>query len=152
MGERTCKGCELMKRRDSGTAPLWDSIYRGAHWDVVHAFNTSLPGWLVLALNRHLEALADLTEDEGVELGKLLRRVSVALTEITGCAKTYVMQFAELPDYPHVHFHVVPRMADQPEETRSTGVFAYLGVPEAKRVSEEEMNRIAEDVRSRLEG
>jgi len=44
---------------------------------------------------------------------------------------------------PCVHFHIVPRMADQPEDHRGAKVFAYLGVPEAERVGEERMNEIA---------
>lgn len=142
----TCKICELIAKRDAGTAPLWDRMMRTAFWDVVHSYNTSLPGWLVLVARRHIEAIHELTEAEALELGLLLRRVSVALQEITGCVKTYVIQFAEAEGHPHVHFHVVPRMADQPEERRSIMVFGYLGVPEEERVSEETMNQIAAQV------
>lgn len=138
-----CKTCELTQRRSLGTAPLWDCIHRAQFWDVVHAYNTSLPGWLVLVAQRHLEALDELTDDEAAEVGLLIRRVSAALKEVTGCVKTYVMQFAEHKDHPHVHFHIVPRMADQPEDRRSTKVFAYMGVSEAEYVCEEQMNEIA---------
>jgi diadenosine tetraphosphate (Ap4A) HIT family hydrolase len=142
----TCKTCELIAKRDAGTAPLWDRMMRTAFWDVVHSYNTSLPGWLVLVARRHIEAIHELTEAEALELGLLLRRVSVALQEITGCVKTYVIQFAEAEGHPHVHFHVVPRMADQPEERRSIMVFTCIGVPEEERVSEETMNQIAAQV------
>lgn len=95
---------------------------------------------------RHLEALDELTDDEATELGLLIRHVSAALKEVTGCVKTYVMQFAEHKDHPHVHFHIVPRMADQPEDRRSIKVFTYLGVSEAEYVREEQMNEIASQV------
>ena len=90
-GERTCKGCELVERRRQGKAPLWDCIYRTAHWDVAHAFNTALPGWLVLVLQRHIESLDELTEAEAAELGPLIRRVSLSLKTVVGCVKTYVI-------------------------------------------------------------
>ena len=135
--------CELTARRDAGAAPLWDCIYRTQYWDVVHSYNTALPGWLVIVARRHIEAIHELTTEEAVELGVLIRQVSVALKDVTGCLKTYVIQFAEAAEHPHVHFHIVPRMADQPEDHRSTKVFAYLGVPEAERVSQERMNEIA---------
>ena len=138
-----CYTCELVARRDAGPAPLWDCIHRTRYWDVVHSYNTALPGWLVLVLRRHIEAIAEMTEDEAVELGILIRRVSVALKETTGCVKTYVIQFAEMAEHPHVHFHIVPRMADQPEERRSTKIFGYLGVPTEERVSSGEMDEIA---------
>ena len=141
-----CITCELIAKRDAGTAPFWDRMMRTLFWDVVHSYNTSLPGWLVLVSRRHIEAVHELTEEEALELGLLLRRVSVALREVTGCVKTYVIQFAEAEGHPHVHFHVVPRMADQPAERRSIMVFSCLGVPEEERVSEETMNQIAAQV------
>ena len=141
--KNSCMTCELIARRDAGIAPPWDCIHRTRFWDVVHSYNTALPGWLVLVARRHVEAVAELTEDEAVELGVLLRRVSLALQEVTGCVKTYVVQFAEMAEHPHVHFHVVPRMADQPEDRRGAKVFAYLGVAAEERVGEETMNEIA---------
>jgi diadenosine tetraphosphate (Ap4A) HIT family hydrolase len=146
----SCKTCELLAARDAGTAPLWDCIHRAQFWDVVHSYNTALPGWLVLVARRHIAAIAEMTDDEATELGVLMRRVSVALKEVTGCLKTYVMQFAEAAEHPHVHFHIVPRMAEQPEERLSTKVFGYLDVPEEERVSEDMMNEIATQVQHLL--
>src|SRR5206468_2831802 len=120
-----CKTCELLTRRDAGLAPAWDNIHRTRYWDVVHCYNTALPGWLVLVCRRHVEAVHELTDEEVVELGILLRRVSQALRDATGCVKTYVVQFAEAEGHSHVHFHVVPRMADQPAERRGPQVFGY---------------------------
>jgi len=146
-----CHTCQLIAARDAGDAPPWDSIHRTPHWDVAHAFNTSLPGWLVLVARRHIEAIDELTDEEAAELGVLLRRSSAALRDITGCVKTYVMQFAEAEGHSHVHFHLVPRMVDQPEERRSTKIFGYLGVSEEERVTEERMNEIAWRTRAILQ-
>ncbi|MBP8949110.1 MAG: HIT family protein [Candidatus Promineofilum sp.] len=145
-----CLTCDLVRRRDAGAAPLWDSIHRTTHWDLVHSYNTSLPGWLVLVARRHVVAIDALSDEEAAELGVLLRRVSAALRHVTGCAKTYVVQFAEQAEHPHVHFHVIPRLADQPAERRGPGVFGYLGVAETERVGEERMNAIAAEVRRLL--
>jgi diadenosine tetraphosphate (Ap4A) HIT family hydrolase len=140
----------LIANRDTGAAPLWDCIYRTPLWDVVHSYNTALPGWLVLVARRHIESLEELTDPEAVELGRLIRKASSALKEVTGCLKTYVIQFAEAEEHPHVHFHIIPRMADQPENRRSMQIFGYLGVSEKERVSQEAMNAIAVKVRERL--
>ncbi len=145
-----CYTCELVARRDAGAAPLWDAIYRSQYWDVVHSFNTSLPGWLVLVARRHMAAIDEMSDAEAVELGRLIRHVSLALKEATGCVKTYVIQFAEAADHPHVHFHIVPRMADQPEDHRGPNVFRYLGVAEEERVGEDRMNELAAQVRQIL--
>ena len=146
----TCHTCELAARRERGEAPLWDSIYQTEHWQVAHAYNTSLPGWLVLVLRRHLTALAELTEAEALELGRLIRHVSLALHEAVGCAKTYVMQFAEQEEHRHVHVHVVPRMADQPPEVRGPRIFAYLGVAPEERLDEQAMDELARRLRQHL--
>jgi diadenosine tetraphosphate (Ap4A) HIT family hydrolase len=130
---------------------LWDDIYHTAYWDVAHTYNTALPGWLVLVARRHIEALDELTEAEAADLGLLIRHVSAALKAVTGCRKTYVIQFAEAAEHPHVHVHIVPRMADQPEDRRGPKIFAYLGVPEAERVTEDRMNDIAAQVRAFLQ-
>ena len=74
---------------------------------------------------------------------------TLALKEVVGCATTYVPQFAEHPEHPHVHFHVVPRMTDMPEEYRATGVFGYSGSTE-EHVSEAAMNALAAQLRPLL--
>lgn len=146
-----CATCELIARRDAGQAPLWDCIHRTRFWDVVHSFNSSLPGWLVLVARRHIAALDEMQDAEAAELGILLQQVSLALKAIVGCSKTYVLQFAEAPGHAHVHVHVVPRMDDQPLSRRGVGIMMYLGVPEAERVPEDEMNRIAAEVQRFLQ-
>lgn len=145
-----CYTCELTDRRDAGDAPVWDSIWRTDYWDVAHSLNTSLPGWLVLVARRHVAAVAELSEAEAVELGRLIRQVSLALRAVTGCLKTYVVQFAEHPDHPHVHVHVIPRMADLPESKRGPGIFNFVGVPPERRIGEEEMDAIALKIREAL--
>ena len=150
-GSSTCKTCELATRRKLGKAPLWDSIYQTEFWDVAHAFDTALPGWLVLVLQRHIESLDELTDQEAAELGPLIRRISLSLKTVIGCVKTYVIQFAEHEDHPHVHFHIVPRMADQPADRRSTQIFAYLGVSQEESVSEDQMNEIGAKIRKYLQ-
>jgi diadenosine tetraphosphate (Ap4A) HIT family hydrolase len=145
-----CKTCELLRRRDTGEAPLWDSIYRTDYWDVVHALNSGLLGWTVLVVRRHIAAIDELTEAETLELGKLIREVSIALKQQTGCTKTYVAQFAEGPGHQHVHFHVVPRMADQPDDHKGPSVFKYLGVPNDEWISEDSMNAFGSELRHYL--
>jgi diadenosine tetraphosphate (Ap4A) HIT family hydrolase len=150
-GVADCRTCELLERRDRGEAPDWDAIVRTDAWDVVHCDSTSLLGWIVLVLRRHVAAVADLTDDEAVELGPLVRRVSRALHDLWGCEKTYIVQFAEHPAHRHVHVHVIPRSTDLDEDRRGPGVFRFLGVPEAERVSEEDMDAFAVSLRRRLE-
>ena len=147
---RICHSCQRISLRDAGKAPLWDSIFRGECWDLVHAYNTSWAGWLVLVARRHIEAMSDMTEAEALELGTLLRQGSLALKLQTCCQKTYVMQFAESALHPHVHFHLVPRLHDQLPEDIGYKIFRHLGVPLEQRRSEEEMDEFARAMRDHL--
>ena len=146
-----CRTCELIERRDRGEAPPWDSILRTDRWDVVHAYDTSHEGWLVLVVRRHIGSVADLTEDEAVELGRLIRSVSQALQVVLGCPKTYVVQLAEHPLHPHVHVHVIARPDDLPKLHRGPGIFAKLGVVKSARVTEDRMDEIAHALRDAVE-
>ena len=145
-----CHTCELTARRDKGEAPLWDNIFRTQYWDLVHSYNTSLPGWLVLVARRHLAAIDEMSAAESAELGGLLQQVSASLKQVTGCQKTYVMQFAEHPQHPHVHFHVVPRLNEQPETHRGPRVMKYLQVTEDEYVTEDVMNALSTQIRQAL--
>ena len=145
-----CRSCLFVQRRDAGLAPDGDAIARFAHWDVVHAMATSVEGWLVLVLRRHLTALADLSQAEAAELGLLVRSASQALAEVVGCEKTYMAQFAEHPDHQHVHVHVVPRPAGSPPEHLGPAVFQRLEVPVDEQVSEARRDELALRLRAAL--
>lgn len=145
-----CLTCEWTERRDAGGAPLWDSISRTPGWDVVLCRDTDIEGWLVLVLRRHVAAVADLTDAEAAELGPLVKAVSRALHDVTGCEKTYVVQFAEHPRHRHVHVHVIPRASDLPDDQRGPGIFGRLGVADDAVVAEARLDEIATDIRDRL--
>ncbi len=96
---------------------------------MAHSFNTAVPGWLVLLPRRHVTAVHDLTDAEAGALGVWQVGLSRALRGVTGCLKTYVVQFAESEGFAHVHFHIVPR-ADLPAAHRGPGIFGLLDCPE----------------------
>lgn len=142
--------CELVSRRDAGDAPAWDLISRTPSWDVVHAFGTAVEGWLVLVARRHITAVAEMNDDEAAELGPLMKEVSSAVQQVVGCDKTYIVQFAEHPQHPHVHVHVIPRGRELPHERQGPRVFTLLGVPDAECVPELRMNQIAHQLQGKL--
>lgn len=145
--EEACITCQLNNNRHS---QLCEGLYEDAHWRVAHAFNTSLPGWLIIISLRHISNIAEMNNLEAASLGTLIHRVSKAVQAVTGAVKTYVIQFAEQTGHSHVHFHIVPRMSDIPQERRGVGVFGYLGVQEEQAVSLERRNEISLKVREKL--
>jgi diadenosine tetraphosphate (Ap4A) HIT family hydrolase len=135
-----CLSCFDSTRSD--LAPR-DRVYLSPRWRVAHAFGTQLPGWLVVLPRRHVTVLDELTSAEQAELGPLLAAVTAALREITHCDKSYVALFAEAEGFAHIHFHVVPRMADLEAAFRGPSVFALLGGDTGTQVPEQVRDQIA---------
>ena len=106
------------------------------HWRVAHAFDSSLPGWLVVLPRRHLLSLVRAGAAQRLtSSARCLSDVSRALERVTGCLKTYVMLFAEAEGFAHLHLHVVPADARSARiRERGPAIFARLGRPEHERV------------------
>ncbi len=136
-------GCYNCERQARESLPPRDEVLSTAHWRVAHAFNVTLPGWLVIVPTRHVTSFTGLTPVAADELGGLVRRMSKALEQVTGCVKTYLMQFSEAEGYAHLHLHLVPRLPDHPEDARGPDVFAYMTDDKAQWLSPPERDHIA---------
>lgn len=143
-----CYACSLEAQGDA--LPIHEAMVRDSGWRVAHAFNSSLPGWLVVLPTRHITAMHELTSDEAEALGPLLRQVSSALVDVLGCAKTYVMLFAEAEGFAHLHLHLVPRMDWFGPAHVGPRVFTFLGGPESDWVTEAERDALALQLREAL--
>ena len=130
--------------------PPRERIAADPHWRVAHAFNTTLPGSLVLVPRRHVTAIAELTDDEAASLGTWQVTLSRALHQVTGCVKTYIAQFAEQDGFGHVHFHVVPRMPDIPDDHRGPSVFSYLTPAPEQGIDERQRDDLAAALQAHL--
>ena len=98
-----------------------------AHWRVEQGHPTKVRGWLVVVLRRHAPALHDLTAGEWDDLATVLAAVCGAHRRVVGAEKEYVMQFAEAEGHQHVHFHVVPRLPEWPDDLRGPRAMEALG-------------------------
>ncbi|MFG1761067.1 HIT family protein [Micromonospora echinofusca] len=144
-----CYTCQRNRQIDA--LPARELVAVDEHWRVAHAFDAALPGWLVLVPRRHVASIAELTDAEAASLGTWQVRLSRALRAVTGCSKTYVMQFAEKEGFAHVHFHVVPRMPDLPDDRRGPAIFGYLGASQGQRLDELQQDEVAAALRARLD-
>ena len=145
-----CHTCNEEARFDE--LPPRECVISDQHWRVAHALNTAVPGWLVLLPRRHVTAVHDLTDAEARTLGTWQVALSRALRSVTGCAKTYVVQFAEAEGFAHVHFHIVPRMTDLPSELRGPGIFEMLRRPQEEHVSADQADDLARRLNAYLLG
>ncbi|MGW3817328.1 HIT family protein [Streptomyces sp. NPDC005046] len=145
-----CYACSQEAEFDD--LPPRECVVHDRHWRVAHALNTAVRGWLVLLPRRHVAAVHDLTNAETSGLGMWQVKLSQALRSMTGCDKTYVVQFAEAEGFAHVHFHIVPRMADLRPEHRGPGIFELLRRPERERVTAAQADQTAHSLRAHLHG
>ena len=122
-------------------------VFIGDHWQVEHAWPSRLVGWLVIALRRHASALHELSAEEFAEFGPLLERTVRALHAAAGPAKEYVACYAEQPGFEHVHFHVVPRAADLPDDLRGAGSFELLCVDGSRAADPQAVRAFCERLR-----
>lgn len=143
-------GCYSCDQQAVASLPPREDVVRTAHWRVAHAFNSTLAGWLVVLPTRHVESFTELSPEAADELGGLVRRLGVALESVTGCVKTYLMQFSEAEGFSHLHLHLVPRLADQPDDARGPRVFSYLAQDEASWLTEDERDAVAVSLRAAL--
>jgi len=102
------------------------------HWALrAHPDPVPIAGWTIIDLKRHAESWSSLHDDESRELGVLLRNACAAIQAATGCARVYVLSFAEVVR--HVHLHLVPRHDDEPESTGWSVADLYRAVAAGER-------------------
>ncbi len=110
------------------------TIHTGRYWVVEHAYPCAMRGWLVLVLQRHAEALHELTADEWTELADLQQRTVQVLRQATGCKKEYLAAFTDKPGFPHLHIHLIARSPALPDELRGGQIFTQLNVAPSEAV------------------
>ena len=145
-------GCYSCDQQGASSLPPREDVVQTDHWRVAHAFNSTLPGWLVLLPTRHVLSFTDLSAEEADELGGLVRRMSAALEEVTGCVKTYLMQFSEADGFSHLHLHLVPRLRDHPADARGPAVFSLMAGEESQWLPASERDRVALALRAAFLG
>lgn len=150
-GDEIVPGCFACDQQATPVLPPREDVLHTGHWRVAHAFDSTLPGWLVLLPTRHVTSFTELAPAAADELGGLVRRLSRALEAVTGCVKTYLMQFSEAEGFSHLHVHLVPRLPDQPDDARGPRVFTYLTDDEARWIPDTERDSIARSVRAALD-
>ena len=77
---------------------------------VVRVDEPDYPGFCRVILKRHAREMSDLAEDERRGLMAVVFAVEAAVREAMGAEKMNIASLGNMT--PHVHWHVVPRFAD----------------------------------------
>jgi diadenosine tetraphosphate (Ap4A) HIT family hydrolase len=135
------ENCFPCANNAADSLPPRERIYDDGLWRVAHAFNSAQPGWLVAVLRRHATSLGELSQREGLSLGRLVPALSRALQEELGVPKAYLAFLAEQEGFAHIHLHVVARPAP---DARGPAVFNLLQRPQSEWMTTSEMDDLAE--------
>jgi diadenosine tetraphosphate (Ap4A) HIT family hydrolase len=144
-----CRICEL--HANLSDLPVREKVYVDDHWRVSHGWST-LEGWLVVCARQHAQALDDLSPEALECLGPLVGRLTAALRRVVRCERTYLVLFAETPEFRHVHIHVVPRMAWFGEADSGPNVFRFLQAPESAWITKARRDDLATQLSQQLGG
>jgi len=110
-GVEDCFACDLA----DGRRPLPGGlIHRTGGWLVEHCVGPLGLGTLIVKPERHVTAVADLTEPEATELGPLLRRASEVAGRLVASEQVYNCLWSHAGGVPvHIHYVVQPVTREQ---------------------------------------
>jgi diadenosine tetraphosphate (Ap4A) HIT family hydrolase len=146
--DKNCQSCQALQNLVSLT--VTPRVLETPCWVVEHGYPTSIKGWLVVILGRHYGALHELTKGEWEDLCQLLPKLCQGLHKALGTEKEYVIQFAEGEGFNHVHFHVIARLPDWPDDLRGRRVFSGLGLSVENALSADELTPLVQELRAYL--
>lgn len=145
-------GCYACKNV-SGERPISPGriIFRGKYWIVDHAYPTKHLGWLVIVLNRHAEALHELSKAEFIELAELQEKFVKLLYKELHSEKEYCVCFSEAEHFKHIHFHLVPKTEEISDELKGPKVFQLLIKEEMNAVPKNQILEFSNRLRDQLD-
>jgi diadenosine tetraphosphate (Ap4A) HIT family hydrolase len=112
--------CELCER--TGGELLW----RDERCRVVHVDEPGYPGFCRVIWERHVKEMTDLSDDERTHLMEVVFAVESVLREHLAPDKVNLASLGNL--VPHLHWHVIPRFADDPHFPQPIWAEAQRGV------------------------
>ncbi len=141
-----CLACDLA----SGRQPLPGGlIHRTNHWLVEHCVGPLGLGTLIVKPERHVTAVADLTEAEARELGPLLRQASRIVAGLVEAEQTYNCLWSHAGGRPvHIHYVVQPVTRQQMQDNDAYGPALQMAMfDKGEAPSREDVEEIAERAR-----
>ena len=145
-----CIACSL----SAGDLPLpGGRIFRTDSWLVEHCIGPLGLGTLIVKPERHVTAVADLSEQEARELGPLLRSVSSVARRLVDADQVYNCLWSHAGGSPvHIHYVVQPVTRDQMTRFGSHGPTLQVGmISNGERPDPGDVEGIAENARRLFE-
>jgi diadenosine tetraphosphate (Ap4A) HIT family hydrolase len=101
------KPCEICQSCDLCTSIGGEVVWRNALCRVVNINDRDYPGFCRVILNRHEREMTDLTENEQLQMMRIVFAVEASLRRLLNPDKINLASLGNMT--PHVHWHVIPR-------------------------------------------
>jgi diadenosine tetraphosphate (Ap4A) HIT family hydrolase len=85
-------------------------IYRDDKLSVILVDDAAYPGFCRVIWNAHVKEMSDLSPPDRLRLNDVVWHVELALREVMAPGKVNVASLGNMT--PHLHWHVIPRFAD----------------------------------------
>jgi len=92
--------------------PTGTVLWQNACCRVVHVDEPDYPGFLRVILNAHVKEMTDLPTADQAALMRVVFAAEAALRDVLAPDKVNLASLGNL--VPHLHWHVIPRFADDP--------------------------------------
>lgn len=124
-----CLACDLAE----GRLPLPGGlIHQTTHWFVEHCVGPLGVGTLIVKPKRHVTRVSELSEDEAVELGPLLRRSAEVVDALVKPEQVYTCLWSHADATPvHIHYVVQPAMREAMDQYECHGPKLQVAMFEA---------------------
>lgn len=123
-------------------------IHNNDHFRVCHAYSPEshemYKGWIILESLRHFDGPEELTQDESIELGITLSKVSKVLVEFEEVDHVYIFRLGH--GVSHFHIHLLPKYKGTPREYWGSNIDEW---PQAPKLSKEEVEVYCAEFRSK---
>jgi diadenosine tetraphosphate (Ap4A) HIT family hydrolase len=119
----------------------YQRIHESEYWVVEHMSPCAIKGWIVVALKRHCTGLHELKADEFMNFAQIARNICLTMKYLQNSEKEYVMQFAEKDRFGHVHFHVISRLSDWPQELKGINIFNAINSSVCSPIMDDELEK-----------
>lgn len=96
-------GCELC---DLQIAPLW----RNRLFSVILVDDAAYPGFVRVIWHDHVREMSDLSDADRLALNEAVHRVELAVRTVMAPLKINLASLGNV--VPHLHWHIIPRYAD----------------------------------------
>lgn len=133
--------CVICKKHQKNDFPR---IYESesvivCHHPVVSEEIGAYQGHLFVETKRHITSFAEFSDQEAAELGVIYKKATVLLESELGAEHVYSYRIGHLA--PHLHFHLVPRYRNTPEQFWDRELHNW---PEAPRITQNEIRALSE--------